>query len=210
MSRVNNKDDYLIRMVDNIITQKDLTLIIFFRGWWCPACRTHLSQVETIKDKLDKKNVGIIGITSQSEKNGNILKRLAEKDVNITFPIISNPNNFLAKYFLPKHSQYTLPTPTQLNSNIYDGENFIPYEGQQPALIFVDKQGALKFCWSMKNDLPPGTGYTKDTYTRGTVGDPWIRVTPASILQLVEDIVCNTETELLQADTVDLFPKKSS
>ena len=50
-------------------------------------------------------------------------KRLLERDTNVTFPVISNPNNILAKTFLPKHSQYKLPTPDHLNKNVYDGVN---------------------------------------------------------------------------------------
>ena len=72
MSHVNNVDQCILRAVNNMISQKQLTIIIFFRGWWCPACRIHLSQVEKIKLQLHNKNVGVIGVTSQSEKNGSI------------------------------------------------------------------------------------------------------------------------------------------
>jgi peroxiredoxin len=206
MSRVNNIDEYTIQIVNNVIQQHHLTCLIFFRGWWCPACRAHLRQVESVKHILDKKDVGIVAITSQSEGNGNTLQRLLERDTNVTFPVISNPNNILAKTFLPKHSQYKLPTPDHLNKNVYDGVNFIPYSGQQPALLFIDNKGELKFCWSMKNDLPKGTGHTKETYTRGTVGDPWIRVKPDSIVQLINDIQNKKDKDSLKAETIDLLP----
>ena len=99
-----------------------------------------------------------------------------------------------------------MPTPDHLNKNVYDGVNFIPYSGQQPALLFIDNKGELKFCWSMKNDLPKGTGHTKETYTRGTVGDPWIRVKPDSIVQLINDIQNKKDKDSLKAETIDLLP----
>ena len=138
------------------------------------------------------------------------MQRLLERDTNVTFPVISNPNNMLAKTFLPKHSQYKLPTPDHLNKNVYDGVNFIPYSGQQPALLFIDNKGELIFCWSMKNDLPKGTGHTKETCTRGTVGDPWIRVKPDSIVQLINDIQNKKDKDSLKAETIDLLPKDFS
>ena len=184
-SRALSKDEYLLKFVGNIINQNHLTIFIFFRGWWCPACRQHLQQIELIKNRLYDKGVGLVAVSSQSEKNGSILGRLKEKDVIVTFPIISDPSSLLAKQLLPKHSNYTLPTPNFLDKKIYDGKAFIGYIGQQPALLIIDKKRNVRFCWSMKNDLPSGTGHTKETFTRGTVGDPWIRPKPLSILETV-------------------------
>lgn len=206
-SRARSKDEYMLKFVGTVVNQNLLTIFIFFRGWWCPACRQHLKQIESIRNQLYDKGVGVVAISSQSERNGSIFGRLKEKDVVVKFPIISDPSSLLAKQLLPKHSNYTLPTPTVLDKKMYDGKPFIGYVGQQPALLIIDKKRSLRFCWSMKNDLPPGTGHTKETFTRGTVGDPWIRPKPLSILKTVDSILQHENNANLVLETVDLFPR---
>lgn len=205
-SRALNKDEYLLKFVENIISRNHLTVFVFFRGWWCPACRKHLQEIESIKDRLHEKHVALVGISSQSEENGSLFGRLKERDVSVTFPVISDPSSLLAKRLLPKHSHYALPTPKFLEKKKYDNKTFIGYNGQQPALLIIDKKRGVRFCWSMKNDLPPGTGHTKETFTRGTVGDPWIRPKPQSVLNTVDLILKNEDKRNLVVETVDLFP----
>jgi peroxiredoxin len=39
------------------------TIIIFYRGGWCPYCMSHLSELNTIKTQIDSLGFELIGIT---------------------------------------------------------------------------------------------------------------------------------------------------
>ena len=48
----------------NTATAKKPTLLIFYRGGWCPYCNIHLGQLQTIEKQLTKMGVQIIAVSA--------------------------------------------------------------------------------------------------------------------------------------------------
>jgi peroxiredoxin len=73
--------------LENILENK-ITVIIFYRGSWCPFCNTHLSDLQGIEKSLKKKEVQLIAITPES------WEKLNETKVkNFTkYPLYSDPD----------------------------------------------------------------------------------------------------------------------
>lgn len=46
----------------NVVSEMP-TLLIFYRGGWCPYCNTHLSQLAEIEDRLYDMGIQIVGIS---------------------------------------------------------------------------------------------------------------------------------------------------
>lgn len=48
------------------ILQNKTTVIIFYRGGWCPYCNTHLSDLQGIEKSLKKMNCQLLAITPEN------------------------------------------------------------------------------------------------------------------------------------------------
>lgn len=168
--------------LDETLSKYSLTAVVFFRGWWCPACREHLQQLDKALDDFADSCFGIIAVTSQPENDGPIAFRLSERQTDVRFSIVSDETEDIAARVLPLEAQFRLPTPEHLTTRVkVDGKPFTPYTGLQPAVAVVDSSGETWFVWSW-DDLPigaldvrAGAVPTKETMTRGAQGDPWMR-----------------------------------
>ena len=168
--------------LDEMLSKSALTAGVFFRGWWCPACREHLQQLDAALDHFAASSFGIIAVTSQPTTDGPIAVRLSERKTDVRFPIVSDEAEEIAARVLPLEAQFRLPTPEHLASRVQvDGKPFTPYIGLQPAVVVVDSDGKPQFVWSWDNlpvgqlDVRAGAVPTKETMTRGAQGDPWVR-----------------------------------
>ena len=70
-----NIPDVLVKAPDgsehsmlNILNQKP-TVILFYRGGWCPYCNTHLSEIRNAEDEILKLGYQIIAISPDSPDN---------------------------------------------------------------------------------------------------------------------------------------------
>ena len=52
----------------NILSQKP-TVILFYRGGWCPYCNTHLSEIRNVENEIIKLGYQIIAISPDSPEN---------------------------------------------------------------------------------------------------------------------------------------------
>lgn len=64
LKTVDGKDK---RLLD--ITGQKPSLLIFYRGSWCPYCNVHLGELKTVEDSLRKLGVQIIGISPDLPEN---------------------------------------------------------------------------------------------------------------------------------------------
>lgn len=188
--------------LDAVLAANSLTAVVFFRGWWCPACREHLQQLDAALDDFAASSFGIIAVTSQPETDGSIALRLAERSTGLRFPVVSDEAEEIAGRILPPAAQFSLPTPEHLAARVkVDGKPFTPYSGLQPAIVVVDSSGVVRFVWSWDNlqpgalDLRSGAVPTKETMTRGAQGDPWVRREAASrpTTRSVVSLLCSAE-----------------
>ncbi|MBY0425150.1 MAG: AhpC/TSA family protein, partial [Cytophagales bacterium] len=85
---------------ENSVSLRDLirerpTVIIFYRGGWCPFCNTHLSNLQEIIGRLKKKGVQLLAISGDGV--GDIRKT---KDKNgLSYELLSDPNLLAASAF---------------------------------------------------------------------------------------------------------------
>ncbi len=168
--------------LDELLSKHSLTAVVFFRGWWCPACREHLQQLDAALGSFVERSFGIIAVTSQPTSDGAIALRLSERQTNVRFPVISDEAEEIATRVLPLEAQFRLPTPEHLASRVkVDGKPFTSYVGLQPAVVVVNSSSKVQFVWSWDDlpsgalDIRAGAVPTKETMTRGAQGDPWIR-----------------------------------
>lgn len=68
------------------------TLLVWFRGAWCPYCRRQLTDLAPIaREYADR--VQVVGVTSDSPE---LLRRLRQ-ELGIPFPILSDPEGLLMR-----------------------------------------------------------------------------------------------------------------
>lgn len=69
------------------------TILIFYRGGWCPYCNTHLSEVGKIESELRALGYTIIAISPDAPEN---LKKSIDKN-KLTYTLMSDKTGALAK-----------------------------------------------------------------------------------------------------------------
>lgn len=65
----------------NSVCQKP-TVLIFFRGGWCPYCKKHLSAIQEAKEEIEKLGYQIIAITP--DQISKLPKTIRKKDLEYT------------------------------------------------------------------------------------------------------------------------------
>lgn len=78
-----------------ITGKKKKTLVIFYRGGWCPFCNKHLADLRNIVEPLKKEGIDIIAISSDSQKR---MKNMVEKH-KLPYQLYSDFSNQLMSNF---------------------------------------------------------------------------------------------------------------
>lgn len=87
------------------------TVLIFYRGGWCPYCNIHLAELQKIEKKILDLGFQIIAVSP--DKSENIQKTLDDKD--LTYTILSDSNfELMSKMGLAyiDRKKRTLPVPS--------------------------------------------------------------------------------------------------
>lgn len=103
-------------------------LIVFFRGPWCPVCKSELNDLQESKGFFEGENVHLITISSEKLDN---LKSFSEEE-NLSFTMLSDESLEAINSF----------------DVYYHGED-APYEDHgahgEPAYFLVDEKGKLLY-----------------------------------------------------------------
>lgn len=116
---------------------KDKTILVFYRGGWCPYCNQHLSALAEAELELLKLGYKIIAVSPDSSKN---LEETKTKD-KVNYTLLSDSENNFSKAFgiafeAPKnYEKYLLKGSENINSNT------IPV----PSVFILDKDGTILF-----------------------------------------------------------------
>lgn len=116
---------------------KKKTILVFYRGGWCPYCNQHLSALAEAEPELIKLGYKIIAISPDSSKS---LQETKSKD-EVNYTLISDSKNNFSKAFgiafeAPKnYEKYLLKGSDNVNSSI------IPV----PSVFILDKEGTILF-----------------------------------------------------------------
>lgn len=114
------------------------TILIFYRGGWCPFCNRELAGIQSIQTNLVKLGYQIIAISTDSPRN---LSKSAEKN-QLTYTLLSDADLAVSKQFglafeAPVAYSKTLETGS-------DGKNvnkLLPV----PSVFILDKKGVIQF-----------------------------------------------------------------
>lgn len=116
---------------------KDKTILVFYRGGWCPYCNQHLSALAEAEPELLKLGYKIIAISPDAPKS---LEEIKSKD-KVNYTLLSDSENNFSKAFglafeAPKnYEKYLLKGSENINANI------IPV----PSVFILDKDGTILF-----------------------------------------------------------------
>ena len=114
------------------------TILIFYRGGWCPYCNKQLSGIQEIESELKKMGYQIIAISTDSPDN---LKASAAKN-KLEYTLLSDADLNVSKQFglaykAPAAYDKLLPT----SSGGKNLDKLLPV----PSVFFISKKGNIRF-----------------------------------------------------------------
>lgn len=119
------------------------TLIVFYRGGWCPFCSAELSAIAEIEDELYEKGIGIVGISPDSPQ---YLKE-SLNDLETEFSLLSDRDMEASRAFgiAFKENEETVARLKQNGMDIEErsgrGHHLLPV----PAVFLINDEGRVEF-----------------------------------------------------------------
>ena len=106
------------------MTGRSVTVIVFYRGYWCPYCARQLSELRSLLRANEQVRLLAISVDDHEKTKGVIEKIEGDGNGPVTFTMLSDPGHLVI-------DSYGLHDPA------YDGTRFegIPH----PAVYVVDK-----------------------------------------------------------------------
>jgi len=90
---VSNLDGETVKLRDALASQP--TVLIFYRGGWCPYCTTHLAEVAAAHDDLNALGFRVVGISADTPEAATATR--AEKELPYT--LLADPQMVAAQAF---------------------------------------------------------------------------------------------------------------
>ncbi len=128
-----------------IISEKP-TVLVFYRGGWCPYCNTHLGKLQSIESQIIEAGHQIIAISPDRSSN---LRKSIEKG-NLTYSLYSDSTMTVAKAF---GLAFTVDNATVKKYKLF-GINIEKASGEThhmlpvPAVFLVDTNGVIQYAFS--------------------------------------------------------------
>jgi peroxiredoxin len=123
------------------------TVIVFYRGEWCPFCNAHLSDLATIEGDLRKRGYQILAISPDISSE---LAKMAEKD-HLTYKMFSDSSAEAMKKFGvafrvddATYTKYRDTYHIDLERSSGQTHHILPV----PSVFIVDKSGKIIFAHS--------------------------------------------------------------
>lgn len=119
------------------VLNNNKTILVFYRGGWCPFCNKHLSALAEAEPELLKMGYKIVAVSPDSAKS---LEETKSKD-KVNYTLLSDSENNFSKAFglvfeAPKnYEKYLMKGSDNVNSSI------IPV----PSVFILDKDGTILF-----------------------------------------------------------------
>ncbi len=122
--------------LNELISRKQ-TVLVFYRGGWCPYCNTHLSELQSIEEKILGAGYQIVAVSPDSP--GNLKESVDKNKLKYTLLSDSKTNGcraFGLAFKAPeKYGDLLARSSENLNKNI------LPV----PAVFVLNKQGEILF-----------------------------------------------------------------
>ena len=123
--------------ISDLISSKK-TILVFYRGGWCPYCNTHLSALAETESQLIAQGYQIVAISPDSPKS--LMETKTKEKLNYT--LLSDSDGEFAKAFgiafqAPEnYGKYLKKRSENLNTDLY-----IPV----PSLFILNQSGTIIF-----------------------------------------------------------------
>ncbi|MEO7718447.1 MAG: FKBP-type peptidyl-prolyl cis-trans isomerase [Capsulimonas sp.] len=122
------------------------TIVIFFRGGWCPYCNTHLASLQKIEPDLAKLGYQLLAISPDKTPK---LADMASKD-KLSYILLSDPSmqtaiQYGVAYMVPPDMDKALQGfGVDLTERTGEDKHILPV----PAAYVLDTKGNIKFAYS--------------------------------------------------------------
>ncbi len=123
------------------------TLLIFYRGGWCPFCTAHLAQVASVRAELERLGVGIVAVSPESAAH---VKENAEKG-GYGFRLLGDPDGAALRAYrvafrlddatAAKYREYGVDLQERSGGRAHQ---MLPV----PAAFLIDGEGRIRFAHS--------------------------------------------------------------
>ena len=129
----------------SLFKEQDFTIINFYRGGWCPYCNLELKALQTNLNIFSSLNAKLISISPQTVDHSLLT---AEKNA-LTFPVLSDPNNTLAKacglvFVLPESLR---PIYASFGIDVANSNGEDSFELPMPASFIIDAKGVIRYAF---------------------------------------------------------------
>jgi peroxiredoxin len=113
------------------------TVVVFYRGGWCPFCNAQLSDLQTVLSKIDSLGYQVIAISPDSPEN---LLKSSQKN-QLSYEVLSDPGLALASKL-----GIVFQSPQKYNDMLssysdHKNEGLLPV----PAVFVLNTQGEVQF-----------------------------------------------------------------
>ena len=117
---------------------KKPTVLVFYRGGWCPYCNKHLAELRTIEGDLQKAGYQVVAVSTDSPES---MKATMDKE-HLTYTLLSDADTKAAQAFGLAYKAPQQYGPTlEKGSGGQNTEKLLPV----PAVFLLDQQGRIRF-----------------------------------------------------------------
>lgn len=123
--------------IDEVSSQQNLTVMIFYRGHWCPFCSAHAKELNgEFRKKIEAKGGKLYAVTSEGDDG----IKISNDKWGLDYDILSDRSLELAK----RYGVFITD-----GKDAHGGVEKYPDGMSQPAVIAIDKTGKMIFRWAI-------------------------------------------------------------
>lgn len=144
---VRDIDGHTVRLLDRIAAEP--TVLIFYRGGWCPYCNAHLAKLKEIEPKLMKMGIQILAVGADRPEK--MKETLDKHDLNYT--LLSDAPMAAARAFglAFKVDDATLEKYKGYGIDLEAASGYKHHELPVPAAYVVNRKGKILYAYSNPN-----------------------------------------------------------
>ncbi len=150
LKRGDRAPEFVLKDVDGReVSSRDLLakgplVVTFYRGFWCPYCNIDLRALQASLPAIEERGAKLIAISPQNQANG----RKAQRQNNVTFPILSDIGNEVAESFglrfkLPDYLTRVFLDGFKLDLSVINGEP--SWTLPMPARYVIGTDGVITY-----------------------------------------------------------------
>jgi peroxiredoxin len=117
---------------------KKPTILVFYRGGWCPFCNKQLAELRTLEPDLQKMGYQLVAISTDSPEN---LKATLDKQ-QLSYSLFSDADVMAAQAF---GLAFKAPAPYAATLEKGSGGKNVEKLLPVPAVFLVNQSGVIKF-----------------------------------------------------------------